>query len=534
MAGSNDIRFSIPALEPEEWPRRLKAALVALAAFGLVYHAQSFDAVCDDAFIALRHAQNLALHGAPVYNLGERVEGYSSPVWMLLLAGLLRLGMEGRAALSFLGALGGVALVASVWHLWNRVAPKKPAQGLLVLALTAGSVPIAAWTSSGLETPLFAAFTALVVAELAAVADAPTKTRAVVAGLLVALATLTRPEGVLLGAIAFGWLAARRPTWRVLVPFCAGALLPLFAFELWRFRYYGALLPNTHSAKISAGTRERLLNGLGYAWFTVTEMGIGLSLLLLFGLAVPTRSRALWIARSVVVPFVAYVIWVGGDFLDLFRFFVPILPLAYVALTASTLELAERLGARLRAWVLAVALALPAFALAQNALRQRALSLEEPARKARWIEPLGWTRRYGWVWAEVGHALKSYAEPGDTMAAPAAGAAPYYAGLPNIDLFGLADAEVAKHGHPNGVRPGHQRFSTLEYVLRRRPTFLMLDECALPAQWTGWKWTDDGYECVIIKATTRAGAPLRLTFLAEKQRAEALGRKKIAYRLRRP
>lgn len=534
MASDELTRIAIPLLEPESWPRRLRVTLVALAAFALVYHAQSFDAVCDDAFVSLRHARNLALHGAPVYNLGERVEGYSSPLWMLLSAGLLRAGMEGRAALSFLGALGAVALVVCAWHLWNQVVPKKPAHGLLVLGLTAGSAPIAAWSSSGLETPLFAALVSLTVAELCAVSESASRARALSAGIALALATLTRPEGVLLGVLAFGWLVAQPRTRRLALPFALAALVPLAAFELWRFGYYHALLPNTQAAKISAGVRERLSNGLGYAWFTATEMGLALSLPLLLGLVVPSRSRVLWLARLLTLTFIVYVIWVGGDFLDLFRFFVPVFPLLFVCLVASTLELTERLGAHPRTWALIVLLVLPAFGLSQWALRTRSLALSEAKRTAYWIEPIGWTRKYAHVWADVGRFVKAHAAPGDTMAAAAAGAAPYYAELPSIDLFGLADAEVARHGHPNGVRPGHQRFATLEYVLRKRPTFLMLDECALPAQWAGWKWTDSGYECVIVKASTRSGGEMRLTFLLERERAEDLGRRRIAYRLRRP
>src|SRR5262245_5187644 len=109
---------SIPLFEPKNWPTKYRAALVAFAALALVCHAATLDAICDDAFVSLRHAQNLALHGAPVYNLGERVEGYSSPVWMALSAILLRLGFEGRTALALLGALSGVVLIVCVWHLF--------------------------------------------------------------------------------------------------------------------------------------------------------------------------------------------------------------------------------------------------------------------------------------------------------------------------------------------------------------------------------------------------------------------------------
>src|SRR2546426_8799603 len=46
----------------------------------------------DDAFINFRFAENLAGGLGPVFNAGERVEGYTTSAWVFLLAGLHRLG----------------------------------------------------------------------------------------------------------------------------------------------------------------------------------------------------------------------------------------------------------------------------------------------------------------------------------------------------------------------------------------------------------------------------------------------------------
>jgi hypothetical protein len=37
----------------------------------------------DDSYIFLRYAENFASGHGPVFNPGERVEGYSSPLWMV-------------------------------------------------------------------------------------------------------------------------------------------------------------------------------------------------------------------------------------------------------------------------------------------------------------------------------------------------------------------------------------------------------------------------------------------------------------------
>jgi len=40
----------------------------------------------DDAFISFRCARNLATGHGPVYNLGQRVETFSNPAWVALVA----------------------------------------------------------------------------------------------------------------------------------------------------------------------------------------------------------------------------------------------------------------------------------------------------------------------------------------------------------------------------------------------------------------------------------------------------------------
>src|SRR5438046_1158229 len=61
---------------------RVLAGVVVLMT--LAHVAYYFPRVVDDLFISLRYAENLAHGRGAVYNVGERVEGYSSPLWMLL------------------------------------------------------------------------------------------------------------------------------------------------------------------------------------------------------------------------------------------------------------------------------------------------------------------------------------------------------------------------------------------------------------------------------------------------------------------
>jgi arabinofuranosyltransferase len=521
------MEYSLPAEKRSKmaptWSRSRCFAVVALAAIVFVVHAHSIDAICDDAFISLRYARNLVDHGVAEYNLGERVEGYSSPLWMLLSTVPLALGVSAFKALSILGYVGGVALIAAVWRLWTTVAPTRPTAGFVVLGLVALSTPLAAWSSSGLETPAFAALVALSVAETATLAGNPTRKRAFRAGAVLGLTYMFRPEGALIGAAAVAYLLFSPERRRQLGRFALAAAIPMAVLLFWRLAYYGELVPNTFFAKLSAPLATRIDLGLHYAVFTASELGFVFSLVLVgSALVAPGKSHATRIIRLVVPVFVAYVISVGGDFFDLFRFFVPVLPLLYVTLVALALDLESRFAITARGRALLVSLAVPVYLLNQISLRGRALQVDDPVRADAGIEPLGWTKQYALTWADSGRFLHEHARPGDTMADAAAGAAPYFAGLPNLDLFGLNDPEIAKRGLLLPGRPGHQRLATLNYVLSRRPTFLMVPNCVWP--WSG-NWVDYGYRCAEASAPSSVGGATELSFLVEASRGNELAAK---------
>jgi len=82
-------------------------------------------------------------------------------------------------------------------------------------------------------------------------------------------------------------------------------------------------------------------------------------------------------------------------------------------------------------------------------------------------------------WAEVGRWFRDNAEARATMASIVVGAMPYYSDLECIDLLGLTDATVAREGkiYSEGA-VGHQRYHT-DYVLSRRPTYIVLNQSGL-------------------------------------------------------
>lgn len=114
-----------PAASP--WRRHsvTQGRLALLAAFAL--HALSFVGwFIDDAFITMRYGHNLASGHGMVFNLGERVEGYTDFTWVLLAALSLRLGVDPTLSFPIAGVVCGFGTVASVFATGGRLSRSTP------------------------------------------------------------------------------------------------------------------------------------------------------------------------------------------------------------------------------------------------------------------------------------------------------------------------------------------------------------------------------------------------------------------------
>ncbi|MCP4593055.1 MAG: hypothetical protein GY842_20160, partial [bacterium] len=103
--------------------RWLAACLVAGAISVSLSLAYFHRFVAEDAYISFRYARNLVEGAGLVYNLGERVEGYTNFLWVLMIAGGMRLGADPVGLSQALGlACFGGSLVA-VYRIGMTVLP---------------------------------------------------------------------------------------------------------------------------------------------------------------------------------------------------------------------------------------------------------------------------------------------------------------------------------------------------------------------------------------------------------------------------
>ena len=117
--------------------------------------------VHDDTFISLRYARNLAEHGELVWNLGERVEGYTNFLHVVASAGLIRLGLDPVIAAQLLNVGAAVLLLAAAAWAARLVAPEHAIARAAAVATLGATPAVAVWTLGGLEAVTVAALLAL-------------------------------------------------------------------------------------------------------------------------------------------------------------------------------------------------------------------------------------------------------------------------------------------------------------------------------------------------------------------------------------
>jgi hypothetical protein len=291
--------------------------------------------------------------------------------------------------------------------------------------------------------------------------------RAVAAGVVFALAAMTRPEGGLY------WLVATAIA--VLRPAVAGRLRPAAAalgafvvvyvpYFLWRYGYYDQLLPNTFYAKAAEPSWERVARGLRQLGRLVSSWSLLPPLLLALPSLAQLSRRAIAFAWASVAATLAYFLFVGGDVLSFFgpRFLMPALP-GLLLLAAVGVERVTVLLPRVR-WRLA-ALVLAALALLGNAL-----AYSWPADPS----VLDDLRVEGEAQTRLAEWMLEHTPPGTVFATPAAGIVPFLTGRPTIDMYGLNDAHIAHRRVPPGAagKAGHEKHDA-RYVLDRRPDLVL-------------------------------------------------------------
>lgn len=228
-------------------PESKRGALVLVALVGAIVSYFTFaDFLFEDAYITLRYATNLAAGQGLVFQTGETILGTSTPLWAMLLALPIALGVHPEVALDvgFCVSLAGLSYAGG--RLLQRLgSPRAGVAFALAVSLGVGRLH-AYW---GMETPLF-------IGLLFGAWCLSIDRKYALSGILLGLACVARYEGYAF-AVAMGIALASQRSWSGMraggLTF-AGITLPWLGVA---WLYYGNPIPLPAGAKAGHVTPER-------------------------------------------------------------------------------------------------------------------------------------------------------------------------------------------------------------------------------------------------------------------------------------
>jgi hypothetical protein len=269
--------------------------------------------IVDDAYVYFRYVDNWVIHGLGlVWNPGEYVEGFSSPLWALLLGATRSLHLDYWVIIRVVAILSFVIF----WYLAcvvNRGLLSAPQHSprrsynvpLIYLSFT---YAVACYFSSGLESPL------VNVSAVIYAAGVLWPQSWLLQG-LIGLTPLVRHELVLPFVLFLFWSLLIKKT-RPITALTVFAI-SVGSYMLFRVYYYADLLPNTFYLKDDTW----IVQGIAYVYDTILPY-FTLPYVVVMGLIywILSRHSGAFLQRNIRlamialgIPVAEFVVMIGGD-----------------------------------------------------------------------------------------------------------------------------------------------------------------------------------------------------------------------------
>ena len=292
--------------------------------------------VTEDAYITLRTIDHWLQGFGLRWNIGERVQAYTHPLWMLLVTLPYVVVRDAYAAALITSlavtAAAVIALVSVARSSGHAVA------AVMLLALSRSFID---YSTSGLENPLSHLLIVALV-WLYAVEEAGTLAIALCAALL----ALNRTDTLLVALPPLAhtvWRSLHLRGFKQTLKELVIGFSPYALWELFSLFYYGFLVPNTAFAKLNTGLPrgELARQGLAYT-LNAIAWDPALFLVLTVGLAIALSRRHLrtYLLVASALLYIAYVVQIGGDFMKGRFFTIPVF-IAACLVAIAPLALAE-------------------------------------------------------------------------------------------------------------------------------------------------------------------------------------------------
>ena len=461
------------------------------SSFMIVAEDTRYFTLFDDAMISMQYAKNLANGDGLVWNAGgERVEGFSNPLWVFIMAAIHLLPLpvpKMSLAVQILGAILLLLNLIFVKLAGDEISEKNIFVSIGAVLLTALYYPLNNWALLGNEVSLLAL---LITISIWLVFKGFRQGQVskwiyplMAIGLFVRMDALVPFTVILLFLIVFD--SAHRMThikWGV--GFIVGALLLQTAL---RYAYYGDVLPNTYYLKMTGISLISRITRGGYVFFKFIWNLNWILFLLPFIICLIIRNPGSNLLMLVVAAQMLYSIYAGGDAWEhrggSNRFIAIVMPLFFILFTYSFERLRQSLLAysemtdskltRAFSWIAVSAIVLLGVINFNSLLDTESLKYLFLQGVPLFVE--GNERN-----TTIGLYVKEITEEDAKVAVVVAGAIPYYSDRFSIDLLGKNDKLIARSEmkptggtSPLDFRPGHSKWDYAHSIGDQRPDVIV-------------------------------------------------------------
>ena len=460
---------------------------VLFSAICLVFLVHAFyywEWVEDDTYISMQYAKNFANGAGLVFNLGERVEGYSNFAWVIYASLVLKFNLSPLLVLRVTAIIAGLLTLVLSWRAALILSPRAGKSALAAPLYLALTPMLSRHSTTGLETVPFAA---LIISGFVISTKRPTSANSGPVLLLLVLLIFMRPEGVVFALLFLIWrhlgpvlpkelspelladlhrngMRAPALMWIEMI-----AILGVIATLLvWKWSYYGNLLPNTYYAKMTGGGRA-LIDGVHYSLDFLRENGGAILVgLYLANFLNKKLSMAFLLSIIIVVIQAGVVIAAGGDWMHFYRFFVPIIPLIAAGCAAglsTILQLYQQASGSqylVRKWPILIVLTgtmAMGFVNVYKVERATGKAVLPYVNNGSYLTD-GYRQTAQWIVENT--------PPGSSVAVCDIGLIGFHSDRPVVDMFGLIDPQISH-------LDGRQHFkSDSIYILGKHPLLIVL------------------------------------------------------------
>ncbi len=457
-----------------------------------------YHATADDLYISFRYARNFANGDGLVFNIGDKIEGYSNFLWVIILAVLSKLNLSLPIFSKYLSIIFGALSIYCVFLISNLYQNNSITffkhseannsnefkmhyiilSSLVVSFLFAISYPFVYWSATGMETTFF---TSLILASLI-IQHYDLKSSSIFpkASIIFVLLSLCRVEGIVFYLFSIPakifLIKSKRNHFNKLyfkkyfMEFCI-IISSFIIFELWRFYYYQDIISNTYYAKY--GGMQWIL-GFKYMWAFVSKYYL---LLLLAGGSVfilknsNTFLKHLMIAY--LVGYIGLIIFIGGDWMWHFRYFIPLIAMFWILSSscfAKMIQIIANYNIKyfFKVGITIILVLLIGFIFKNTIIQntntwKNVLSLKTK-KSSFCIEALIVNAH-----KSIAHYLNQNIPANSTLAANHIGSLGYYSQFTILDMVGLINPEVAKQFNMRF----HEKYH-VDNLLEKKPDYVLL------------------------------------------------------------